>query len=582
MKDGKMPTEIELKSLDGSKKKIVIKENCFSNKVLKLKDLRLFEATRKILKNRGIKTIEEIKSFLKPSLSQLYNPFLLIDMDVAVNRIIMAINRNERIFIVGDYDTDGVTATSLLLRFFREIGVKAGFYIPTREDGYGLSVEAIKRALKQGSSLIITVDNGITSVDEVEFAKNMGIDVIITDHHEPQKDLPNAYAVVNPKRSDSKFPFKELSGVGVAFNLVMALRGQLRKKGFFNGKDEPNLKKYLDLVALGTLADIVPLLDENRVCVKIGLFNDTHSTVGLESLKKVSGIDGIITSKHVGFVLAPRINAAGRLNDASIVVDMFMKDTFEEAEIIAKKLDEINIQRRKLQLEIIKEVEGLVKDTNDPIIIAANKGWHKGVIGIVANAIAYKHKKPTIIITKGEDISVGSGRSVGDIDLFSVVREASRFLEKFGGHKMAVGITIKNKYLDDFKQSLNDIVKEKYKDYEPVFKYEVDCDVSFSIFTRRFLEELILLEPHGPLNEEPLFIARNVVVKDKTYILNKYPKYLLGDGTSNLWMVSFDKLDLDIGHVYDIIFTATMKNGYPTFTIKDAFLLIKEVDCVAF
>lgn len=573
MKDGKMPTEIELRSLDGSKKKIAIKENCFSNKVLKLNDLRLFEATRKILKNRGIKTVEEIKSFLKPSLSQLYNPFLLIDMDIAVNRIIMAINRNEKIFIVGDYDTDGVTATSLLLRFFREIGVKANFYIPTREDGYGLSVEAIKRALKQGSSLIITVDNGITSVDEVEFAKNMGIDVIITDHHEPQEDLPNAYAVVNPKRSDSKFPFKELSGVGVAFNLVMALRGQLRKKGFFNGKEEPNLKKYLDLVALGTLADIVPLLDENRVCVKIGLFNDTHSTVGLESLKKVSGIDGIITSKHVGFVLAPRINAAGRLNDASIVVDMFMKDTFEEAEIIAKKLDEINVQRRKLQLEIIREVEGIVKDTDDPIIVAAKEGWHKGVIGIVANAIAYKHKKPTIIITKGEDISVGSGRSVGDIDLFSVVREASRFLEKFGGHKMAVGITIKNKYLDDFKQSLNDIVKEKYKDYEPVFRYEVDCDVSFSIFTRKFLEELVLLEPHGPLNEEPLFIARNVVVKDKTYILNKYPKYLLGDGTSNLWMVSFDKLDLDIGHVYDIVFTATMKNGYPTFTVKDAFFI---------
>ncbi len=573
MKDKRMSTEIELKSLDGSKKKIIIREGCFSNKVLKFNNLRLFEATRKILENRGVRTTEEIKSFLKPSLSQLYNPFLLRDMDIAVNRVIRAISRNEGIFIVGDYDTDGVTATSLLLRFFREIGVKAYFYIPKREDGYGLSVEAIKKALNRGSSLIITVDNGITSIDEVEFAKNVGIDVIITDHHEPQEELPNAYAVVNPKRSDSKFPFKELSGVGVAFNLVMALRGQLRKRGFFSEKEEPNLKKYLDLVALGTLADIVPLLDENRVCVKIGLFNNTHSTVGLESLKKVSGIDGMLTSKHVGFVLAPRINAAGRLNDASIVVDMFMKDTVEEAEIIAKKLNEINVQRRKLQLEIIKEVEGIVKNTNDPIIVAAKEGWHKGVIGIVANAIAYKHKKPTIIITKGDDVGVGSGRSVGDIDLFSVVKKASHLLEKFGGHRMAIGITIKNRYLDDFKQSLNDIVKEKYKDYQPVFKYEVDCDVSFSIFTRRFLEELVLLEPHGPLNEEPLFICRNVIVKDKTYILSKYPKYLLGDGTSNLWMVSFDKLDLNIGYVYDILFTATIKNGYPTFTLKDVFFI---------
>ena len=573
MKDKRMSTEIELKSLDGSKKKIIIREGCFSNKVLKFNNLRLFEATRKILENRGVKTAEEMKSFLKPSLSQLYNPFLLRDMDIAVNRVIRAIKRNEGIFIVGDYDTDGVTATSLLLRFFREIDVKAYFYIPKREDGYGLSVEAIKKALNRGSSLIITVDNGITSIDEVEFAKNVGIDVIITDHHEPQEELPNAYAVVNPKRSDSKFPFKELSGVGVAFNLVMALRGQLRKRGFFSEKEEPNLKKYLDLVALGTLADIVPLLDENRVCVKIGLFNNTHSTVGLESLKKVSGIDGMLTSKHVGFVLAPRINAAGRLNDASIVVDMFMKDTVEEAEIIAKKLNEINVQRRKLQLEIIKEVEGIVKNTNDPIIVVAKEGWHKGVIGIVANAIAYKHKKPTIIITKGDNVSVGSGRSVGDIDLFSVVKKASHLLEKFGGHRMAIGITIKNRYLDDFKQSLNDIVKEKYKDYQPVFKYEVDCDVSFSIFTRRFLEELVLLEPHGPLNEEPLFICRNVIVKDKTYILSKYPKYLLGDGTSNLWMVSFDKLDLNIGYVYDILFTATIKNGYPTFTLKDAFFI---------
>ena len=568
-----MPTEIELESLDGSRKRLIVKGECFNNRIIRCGGLQLFEATKKILNNRGLKDPKEIKSFLYPTLSQLYNPFLLKDMDIAVSRIIRAIYRNERIFIVGDYDTDGVTATSLLLRFFKEIGIKASFYIPTRDDGYGLSTEAIKRALDNRSSLIITVDNGITSIDEVEFAKNVGIDIIITDHHEPQEELPNAYAVINPKRNDSKFPFKELSGVGVAFNLVMALRNQLRKKGYFRNRREPNLKKYLDLVALGTLADIVPLLDENRVCVKIGLFNNIHSTVGLESLKKVSGIDGNLTSKHVGFVLAPRINAAGRLYDASIVVDMFMKDTFEEAEIIARKLEEINSQRRKLQLEIIKEVESIAEKTQDPIIIAAKEGWHKGVIGIVANAIAYRYKKPTIIITKGEDVSVGSGRSVGDIDLFSAIKKISHLLEKFGGHKMAVGITIKNRNLKEFKKTLKSVIEEEYDDYEPTSEYDVDCDTSFSIFTRRFLEELTLLEPHGPLNEEPLFLGRNVIVKEKTFILNKYPKYLLDDGTSNLWMVSFDKLDLDIGHMYDVLFTATMKNGYPTFTLKDAFFI---------
>ncbi len=568
-----MATEIELESLDGSKKLLVVKDCCFSNRIIKFNGIQLFEVTKKILFNRGIKTSQQIKDFLHPSLNQLYNPFLLKDMDIAVSRIVRAIDGRESILIVGDYDTDGVTATSLLLRFFREIRAKAGFYIPTRDDGYGLSSEAIKRAMEQGSTLIITVDNGITSLDEVEFARSVGIDVIITDHHEPQEELPNAYAVVNPKRSDSRFPFKELSGVGVAFNLVMALRNQLRKQGFFNSIDEPNLKKYLDLVALGTLADIVPLLDENRICVKIGLFNNHHSTVGLETLKKVSGIEGSLTSKQIGFVLAPRINAAGRLYDASIVVDMFMKETFEEAEVIAKKLEEINLQRRKLQMEIIGEVENIAKNTQEPVIVAAKEGWHKGVIGIVANAIAFRYKKPTIIITKGNEVSVGSGRSVGDIDLFSVVKKTSHLLERFGGHKMAIGITIKNRYMEDFIKSLSNIVKEEYKDYKPTMKYYVDCDVSFSIFTRHFLEELTLLEPHGPLNEEPLFLAKNVIVKEKTYILNKYPKYLLDDGTSSLWMVNFDKLELQVGYMYDVLFTASVKNGYPTYTLKDVFFI---------
>jgi len=568
-----MATELELESLDGLKKLLLIKAVCFDNRIIKLGGLRLFDATRKILNNRGIKTRQQIKEFLYPSLSQLYNPFLLKDMDIAVSRIIRAIEKKERIFIVGDYDTDGVTATSLLLRFFREIGVRASFYIPTRDDGYGLSSEAIKRATESGASLIITVDNGITSIDEVEFAKSVGLDVIITDHHEPQEELPSAFAVINPKREDSKFPFKELSGVGVAFNLIMALRNHLRKRGFFESKKEPNLKKYLDLVALGTLADIVPLLDENRVCVKIGLFSSQHSTVGLETLKKVSGIEGNLTSKHIGFVLAPRINAAGRLSDASIVVDMFMKETVEEAEVIARKLEEINHERRKLQMQIINEVEQIAKKTKEPIIVAAKEGWHKGVIGIVANAIAYRYKKPTIIITKGESLSIGSGRSVGDIDLFSVVKKTSHLLEKFGGHKMAVGITIKNKHMDDFKELVSRIIKDEYKDYKPTLKYEVDCETYFSIFTRQFLEELTLLEPHGPLNEEPLFFSKNAIVKEKTYILNKYPKYLLDDGTTSLWMVSFDKLELNIGYMYDVLFTATMKNGYPTFTLKDVFFI---------
>ncbi len=561
------------KSITGEIKKLNILDECLKNIPVRVGQLTLFDATRRILKNRNITGAKQIKEFLFPSLNQLYNPFLLEDMDIAVDRIIRAIGKRENILIVGDYDTDGVTATSLLLMFLKEIGINASFYIPTREDGYGLSVEAIKRAIESKASLIITVDNGITSIDEVEFAKTVGIDVIITDHHEPQDILPNAFAVIDPKRNNSRFPFKELSGVGVAFNLIMALRNKLRKKGFFTNKEEPNLKKYLDLVALGTLADIVPLLDENRVCVKIGLFNKQHSTAGIELLKKVSGIEGNLTSRHVGFVIAPRINAAGRLSDASIVVDMFTNDNVEEAKLIAEKLEQINNERRRLQNQIIEEVDNIACNSSSRIIVAAKKGWHRGLIGIVANAIAYRHKKPSIIIAKEGDLSIGSGRSFGDVDLFSIIKETSHLLERFGGHKMAVGITIKTKNIDKFYENINDIIKEKYPEEATISTLNIDCLSNFNIFSKKFVEELSLLEPFGPLNEEPLFFTQNVIVKNKTMILNRYPRYLLDDGTASLWMVSFDKLQLDVGGIYDVVYTAYMKNGYVSFNIKDVFKL---------
>ena len=561
------------KSITGEIKKLNILDECLKNIPVRVGQLTLFDATRRILKNRNITGAKQIKEFLFPSLNQLYNPFLLEDMDIAVDRIIRAIGKRENILIVGDYDTDGVTATSLLLMFLKEIGINASFYIPTREDGYGLSVEAIKRAIESKASLIITVDNGITSIDEVEFAKTVGIDVIITDHHEPQDMLPNAFAVIDPKRNNSRFPFKELSGVGVAFNLIMALRNKLRKKGFFTNKEEPNLKKYLDLVALGTLADIVPLLDENRVCVKIGLFNKQHSTAGIELLKKVSGIEGNLTSRHVGFVIAPRINAAGRLSDASIVVDMFTNDNVEEAKLIAEKLEQINNERRRLQNQIIEEVDNIACNSSSRIIVAAKKGWHRGLIGIVANAIAYRHKKPSIIIAKEGDLSIGSGRSFGDVDLFSIIKETSHLLERFGGHKMAVGITIKTKNIDKFYENINDIIKEKYPEEATISTLNIDCLSNFNIFSKKFVEELSLLEPFGPLNEEPLFFTQNVIVKNKTMILNRYPRYLLDDGTASLWMVSFDKLQLDVGGIYDVVYTAYMKNGYVSFNIKDVFKL---------
>ncbi len=562
-----------LTSIKGNKKKLEIKKKCFENKNIDIKDIRLHSATKNILENRNIKSYEEIKSFLFPSLSNLYNPFLLKDMDIAVDRIIKALMKNERVFVVGDYDTDGVTSTSLLLKFFQEIGIEAYFYIPKRDDGYGLSLDAIKKAVEYNAKLIVTVDNGITSVDEIEFARTVGIDIVVTDHHEPQDELPKAYAIVNPKRDDSVFPFKELSGVGVAFNLVMAIRNKLRTMNFFKKNNQPNLKKYLDLVALGTLADIVPLLDENRICVKFGLSNTYPSCIGLESLKKVSGVNGNLTSRNVGFSIAPRINAAGRLYDASIVVDMFMKDDLQEAEEIANRLDEINKERRRLQTQIVSEIERDIADSNDSVIVASKKGWHRGVIGIAASTISYKYSKPTIIISEMDNVSVGSGRSVLGIDLFGSIQSVSGMLERFGGHKMAVGISIKNQLIDSFREKINSIIEEKYGEQGSMSSYNIDCEVSLSIFDRGFLEELSKLEPYGHSNEEPLFLVRHAIIKEKTLILNKYPKYLINDGDANIWMVAFERgLDLEIGYMYDIIFTAGMNNNYMSFTVKDAFL----------
>lgn len=560
-------------SIKGDKKKLNIRKKCSENRVVYVGEIQLREATKAILENRNIISEEDIRNFLFPSLSNLYNPFLLKDMDIAVDRIIRAISKHEKIFVVGDYDTDGVTSTSLLLKFFREIGVEAFFYIPKRDDGYGLSLDAIKKAIDYKAGLIVTVDNGITSLDEVEFARNVGMDIIVTDHHEPQDKLPNAYAVINPKRKDSKFPFRELSGVGVAFNLVMALRNKLRNMNFFSSQNQPNLKKYLDLVALGTLADIVPLLDENRICVKFGLSGNHESCVGLESLKKVSGINGNLTSRNVGFSIAPRINAAGRLYDASIAVDMFMKDDKEEAEGIASRLDEINRERRRLQTQIVAEIEKNVESVSDSVIVASKKGWHRGVIGIAASSISYKYSKPTIIISEMDGLSVGSGRSASNIDLFDSVSQLNDMLERFGGHKMAVGITIKNEFIDMFREKLNRIVEDRYGYQESIGNYDIDCETSLSIFDRDFLEELSKLEPYGPSNEEPLFLVRHVLIKERTLILNRYPKYLIADGDVNIWMVAFDSgIDLKIGYVYDVIFTAGMNNNYMSFTIKDAFL----------
>lgn len=541
---------------------IIINED-FSNvenKKVKIGNTYTYLALIHILKNRNIKDIE---GFLKPSLSQLYDPFLLNDMDLAVNRTIQALKKKEHICIVGDYDVDGITACSILVNFFQEIGATVSYYIPKRQDGYGLSLAAIKFANQRGAKLIITVDNGISSEDEIEFARMLGIDVIITDHHEPNT-IPNAYAVVNPKMKNSKYPFSELAGVGVAFNFLLALRKTLRDRNFFT--KEPNLANYLDLVSLGTLADVVPLVDVNRIFVKYGL---SKSSKALEKLKAVSRISSNLSAYDVAYKIAPRINSAGRLADANLAIDLFT--TTQEVKMlkIASWLDELNIKRKNLQQKILQEAKSMVGSAKYLDAIVVSGKWHRGVIGIVAGNLARYYRKPSIVISEDNYLCVGSGRSVESINLFDVIKRNENLIDKFGGHKLAVGLTLKKEYISPFRDAVNKEVAKLKVNLQNQLTVDLAC--TMDLFDNSdLLNKLKELEPFGAGHAEPIFFVRNAVLKD----IQKKPYYnkLLFDFDGRLkFFVAYDTDNLEINERYSVAFYITFNKTYSNFTIRDIF-----------
>lgn len=541
---------------------IIINEKLLgiNNQKVKIGNNYTYDALVKILKNRNIDNIDK---FLNPTLSHLYDPFLLSDMDLAVNRTVEAIKRKEHICIVGDYDVDGITACSILVNFFQEIGTKTSYYIPKREDGYGLSLNAIKFANQKGAKLIITVDNGISSQDEIEFAKMLGIDVIITDHHEPNI-IPEAYAVVNPKMKKSKYPFRELAGVGVAFNFLLALRKTLRDRNFFT--KEPNLANYLDLVSLGTLADVVPLIDVNRVFVKYGL---SKSSKALDKLKAVANIASGLSVYDVAYKIAPRINSAGRLADANLAIDLFT--TTQEVKMlkIAAWLDELNIKRKSLQQKILQEAKSMVNNASSYEAIVVSGRWHRGVIGIVAGNLAHIYKKPSIVISEGNFVCVGSGRSVESINLFDVIKRSERLLDKFGGHKLAVGLTLKKEHIEPLREAVNnEVAKLKVNTFNQL-KVDLECDIRL-FQSDDFLEKLKELEPFGANNEEPTFLVRNAVLKD---IQKKpYNSLIVFDfnGQTRVF-VTYETENLKVSERYSVAFYITFNKTYCNFVIRDIF-----------
>ena len=517
------------------------------------KELNISLLTSQILINRGIIDIDNSHKFLYPSLSDLYSPFLLNDMDIGVNRILRAIKDKEKIFIYGDYDVDGVTATSILFLFLEEFLQNVSYYIPNRlKEGYGLNIEAIKRFKEDGAKLIISVDCGISNYEEVEYCNDNGIDVIICDHHEVSERMPKAIAVLNPKRKDSLYPFRDLTGAGVVFKLIIALRTIMREKGISN---LPNLKRYLDLVTLGTIADVAPIIDENRIILKFGLKELTDGLrPGIKALKSVSGINGVsVNYGIVGFRLAPRINAAGRLGSAKLGVELLTTSNNDKAMEIAKILDNENSKRQDIEDNIFNEALNILKENESLLmrksIVLANENWHAGVIGIVASRLVEEYYKPTILISLSDGIGKGSARSIERFHMYEGLKLCEHLLEGYGGHKHAAGLKVSNDNIFEFQELFEDVVRSKLTDEDiyPIIK--IDSEMWLKDLKMDTIKEFELLEPFGPLNPEPTIASLNLRISDCRVIGNNHLKLIVKDGN-----ITWDVIGFDFGGLYPLSF----------------------------
>jgi single-stranded-DNA-specific exonuclease len=494
--------------------------------------LHIRPVAAQLLTNRGITTIDDAREFLEPSLQRLYDPFLMRGMPQAVTRLIRAIHAHEAIVIYGDYDVDGVTATSVLSWFFRDIGVQVPYYLPHRmREGYGLNAEAVQKLAAQGTRVLITVDCGITGHEEVQLARRLGMDVIVTDHHQVPPTLPDAVAVLNPHQTECPYPAKELAGVGVAFKLVMALRSQLRQDASWTG-ELPNLRRHLDLVALGTIADVAPLLGENRILVRHGLQELTRSQkLGVQTLKRVSRVDEQdIGPRQVGFTLAPPLNAAGRLAAAKAGVELLLADDARRAEKLARYLDTVNRERQAVQAQIYEEAKAAIEtaggiDTCGAIVLASER-WHPGVVGIVASKLVEEYGRPTVLIGLDGESGKGSGRSIAAFHLYNALVTCQEYLLGFGGHEHAAGIRIARAQVPAFQEALNRVAHERLtaEDYSPLLS--IDAEIRLEEVDDALLEFIEELEPFGEGNPQPLFLTRAVEVVGEPTLVGKEQQHL--------------------------------------------------------
>ena len=508
------------------------------NKIWKIKEIdntkvkeyvekfKISEVAAKMLLAKDL-TEDKIDEYLNPSIEKLHDPYLLNDMDILVDRIILAKDRKEKVAIYGDYDVDGITSITLIYTFLRDLGLDMVYYLPDRiEEGYGLNTEALKKLKDEGVSLVITVDCGISAVNEVEYAKSIGLDVCITDHHECSDTLPKAISIVNPKRPDSTYPFNSLAGVGVTFKVLSAIVKRL-------GLDENEYLKYLDIAAVGTIADIVPLVGENRIITANGLeLLAKTKNEGLKALMKVAKIEKV-DSDNVSFGIAPRINASGRMADATVAVKMLLAENEMEAYKYAKVLDAQNTKRQEVEKGIYNEaIAQIERDGLDKkkTMVIAGENWHQGVIGIVASKLTEKYLKPVILLAHDGETAKGSGRIPAGISLYDALSECSDLLTTFGGHELAAGLTLEAKNIEAFREKFEQVITSmKEEDFVRVI--DIDTEITKKDITLNILDDINLLAPFGQKNKKPVFMYKNLKVTSvSTLKEDKHLKFRLSDG----------------------------------------------------
>ena len=539
------------------------------------KEINCSETVSKLLINRGFRNADSAMSFLRSESRVVHDPFLLSDMEKAVKIISSHIRNDGKICIYGDYDVDGITSVSTLYLYIKRFTDNVGFYIPDRfSQGYGVNDNAIKRICDDDYSLIITVDTGISAVGEIAFAKQMGLDVVVTDHHECQDILPDADAIVNPKRHDDIYSFKDLAGVGVVYKLISALDVEFKTL---------YADDYLDLVAIGTIADIMPLVNENRYIAKAGIDKIINNpNPGLKYLIDICSNGSRISSGAIGYAIAPRINAAGRLDNAEIGVELFTTSDFSKAKRIAHRLCELNSDRQIIENQIMKEAIQIINDHNlnekYSALVLWKEGWHSGVIGIVASKLKEKYNKPVILFSVDE-VSKGSGRSVSPFNLYEVFEKSKDLLIQFGGHKYAAGVLIDNDKLYEFRDRVSECVDDFLNHSSFVSSYSIECVLNSQDISCKAINDISQLQPFGKNNEIPLFCLRNAKIIDVFPLSNNKHlriKLQLGERTFNAVFFSIDVLLFDYreGDIVDVVFEMS-ENDYKNH--KTVQLIIRDM-----